>query len=83
MTFFSPKRSPVSLKRNTCSFSTSPRKRFKPGTLLKDWLSHYHPTTLDELSELLSTRLKHYTTTAIQSLTGFAYLLTAAQQLNG
>lgn len=50
---------------------------------LKDWLSQYHPTTLDELSELLSTRLNHYTTPAIHSLTGFAYLISAAQYLNG
>lgn len=46
---------------------------------LKDWLASYHPTTLDELSVLLGTRLQHYTPAAFRSLTGFPYLLTALQ----
>jgi len=49
---------------------------------LKDWLSRSCPTTLVELSHLLSTRLKQYTASAIQTLTGFAYLVAAAQQAN-
>jgi putative transposase len=49
---------------------------------LKDWLSRSHPATLEELSDLLSTRLKHYTPAALQTLTGFSYLLTAAQQVH-
>jgi transposase len=50
---------------------------------LKDWLSQYHPTTLDELSELLCARLTHYTTATLHSLTGFSYLLTAIHQVLG
>jgi transposase len=49
---------------------------------LKDWLANYHPTTLDELSHLLTTRLKHYTATAIQTLTGFQYLVAVSPPLN-
>jgi transposase len=48
---------------------------------LKDWLSPYHPSTLDELSTLLCTRLPLYTTAALRSLTGFSYLLTATHQV--
>lgn len=48
---------------------------------LKDWLSLSHPTTLDTLSDLLGTRLKHYTAAALRSLTGFSYLLTALHQV--
>lgn len=50
---------------------------------LKDWLATSPPTTLDELSTLLMTRLKHYTTAVVRSLTGFSYLLAAAQIVNG
>lgn len=50
---------------------------------LKDWLAPHQPTTLDELSGLLTTRLQQYTPAALQSLTGFPYLLTALQELNG
>jgi transposase len=48
---------------------------------LKDWLSPYQPTTLDALEDLLGTRLKQYTSSALRSLTGFSYLLTAIHQL--
>jgi transposase len=44
---------------------------------LKDWLSRHHPQSLDELSGLIISRLKQYTTTAIKSLTAFNYLLSA------
>ena len=50
---------------------------------LKDGLAQSPPTTLDALSTLLMTRLTHYTPTAVRSLTGFAYLLAAAQTVNG
>jgi putative transposase len=50
---------------------------------LKDWLAKYHPATLDELSNLLSARLTQYTATTLRSLTGFSYLVTAAQRVNG
>lgn len=46
---------------------------------LKDWLAHYQPTSLDELSELLCVRLKQYSAATPRSLTGFPYLLSAAQ----
>jgi transposase len=49
---------------------------------LKDWLAQYQPTSLRQLSKLLGTRLKHSTPSALRSLTGFHYLLTAAQQVN-
>jgi transposase len=48
---------------------------------LKDWLALSQPTSLAQLSKLLGTRLKHYTPAALRSLTGFPYLLTAAQQV--
>jgi DDE superfamily endonuclease len=50
---------------------------------LKDWLAQSPPTTLDALSTLLMTRLTHYTTQAVRSLTGFSYLLAAAPTVNG
>lgn len=50
---------------------------------LKDGLAQSQPTTLDALSTLLMTRLTHYTPTVVRSLTGFAYLLAAAQTVNG
>ncbi len=49
---------------------------------LKDWLSFSSPATLEALSELLGSRLRHYSSAALRSLTGFAYLLTAIQQVN-
>jgi len=49
---------------------------------LKDWLSRYCPSTLAELSLLLSSRLNSYPVAAIQTLTGFTYLVAAAQQAN-
>jgi transposase len=50
---------------------------------LKDWLAPYQPTSLAQLSKLLEARLKLYTPSALRSLTGFRYLLTAAQQVIG
>jgi len=50
---------------------------------LKDWLAQSPPTTLGGLSTLLMTRLKHYSAPVVRSLTGFSYLLTAAQAVNG
>jgi transposase len=50
---------------------------------LKDWLAQSPPTTPDALSTLLMTRLTHYTTQAVRSLTDFPYLLAAAQTVNG
>ena len=48
---------------------------------LKDWLAHYQPTSLAQLSKLLCTRLNHYTPSALRALTGFRYLVTAPQQV--
>jgi transposase len=48
---------------------------------LKDWLAHSRPTSLAQLSKLLCTRLTHYTPSALRSLTGFRYLLTAAHRV--
>ena len=48
---------------------------------LNDWLALSQPTSLAQLSKSLGTRLKHYTPAALRSLTGFPYLLTAAQQV--
>ena len=50
---------------------------------LKEWLAQSQPTTLDELSLLLMTRLRHYSAAVVRSLTGFAYLLAAAQTVHG
>jgi transposase len=50
---------------------------------LKDWLAQSQPATLDELSALLMTRLRHYSAAVVRSLTGFSYLLAAAQAVNG
>jgi hypothetical protein len=50
---------------------------------LKDWLAQSQPTTLNALSTLLVTRLHHYSTAIVRSLTGFSYLLAAAQTVNG
>lgn len=50
---------------------------------LKDWLAQSQPTTLDDLSTLLMTRLRHYSAAVVRSLTGFSYLLAAAQAVNG
>ena len=49
---------------------------------LKDWLASYQPTSLEELSKLLSVRLRQYSTATLRSLTGFSYLLSAAQAVN-
>ncbi len=46
---------------------------------LKDWLAQYQPTSLNELSQLLCTRLRDYSSATLRSLTGFPYLLSAAQ----
>jgi transposase len=46
---------------------------------LKDWLAQYQPASLKQLSKLLSTRLQHYSTATLRSLTGFPYLLQTAQ----
>ncbi len=40
---------------------------------LKDWLAQHQPQSLDELSHLIITRLKEYTSTAVKSLTAFKY----------
>jgi hypothetical protein len=48
---------------------------------LKDWLSQYHPATLDELSALLGTRLNYYSPSGLRSLTGFSYLITVLHQV--
>ena len=50
---------------------------------LKDGLATSPPTTLDELSTRLMTRITHYTPAVVRSLTGFPYLLAAAQTVNG
>ena len=50
---------------------------------LKDWLAQYHPTSLNELSKLLSVRLRQYSSATLRSLTGFPYLLSAAQTVSG
>ena len=66
-----------------CSFLLTPElnsiERLWRG--LKDRLAHYQPTSLRQLSQLLCTRLTHYTPSALRSLTGFRYLVTAAQQV--
>jgi putative transposase len=41
----------------------------------KDGLAQYQPTSLDELSDLLCSRLKDYSAAMLRSLTGFRYLL--------
>jgi transposase len=50
---------------------------------LKDWLAQQQPTTLDILSTLLMKRLNYYSPAVVRSLTGFAYLLAATQQVSG
>ncbi|MBA3571985.1 MAG: transposase [Pyrinomonadaceae bacterium] len=50
---------------------------------LKDWLSKHQPHSLDELSQLIVSRLKEYTATAIKSLTAFDYLLSAFRHAIG
>lgn len=49
---------------------------------LKDGLAQYQPTSLDALSELLCVRLKQSSTVTLRSLTGFSYLLLAAQAVS-
>lgn len=48
---------------------------------LKDWLAPYHPTSLAALSKLLCERLRQYASPTLRSLTGFPYLLSAAQSV--
>ena len=50
---------------------------------LKDWLAPRHPTTLDALSTLLTTRLRHYSPVRLRSLTGFPYFVAATRFANG
>jgi transposase len=50
---------------------------------LKEWLSQFHPTTLEELSTLLCTRLNQYSAAHLRSLTGFPYLLAPTPSVNG
>jgi transposase len=50
---------------------------------LKDWLAQFHPSTLEELSTLLSTRLTQYSAARLRSLTGFPYLLAATHSVYG
>ena len=50
---------------------------------LKDWPAPYQPASLAQLAKLLCTRLTHYTPSALRSLTGFRYLLTAAHHVSG
>lgn len=50
---------------------------------LKDWLAPRQPTTLEELSTLLTTRLRHYTPARVRSLTGFPSFVAAARRANG
>jgi transposase len=48
---------------------------------LKDWLAPYQPTSLEKLSDLLCVRLQQYSHSTLRSLTGFRYLLSAAQSV--
>ena len=50
---------------------------------LKDWLAHYHPTSLNELAKCLGVRLRQYSSATLRSLTGSPYLLSAAQTVSG
>jgi transposase len=50
---------------------------------LKDWLAHYEPVSLKQLSKLLDTRLKFYSAATLRSLTGFPSLLKTAQTVLG
>jgi putative transposase len=50
---------------------------------LKDWSAPYHPTSLAMLSTLLCRRLREYSPAMLRSLTGFRYLLSAAQSVTG
>ena len=50
---------------------------------LKDGLAPRQPLTLDALSTLLTTRLRHYSPTRVRSLTGFPYFVAAARLANG
>ena len=59
------------------SLALNPIERLWRG--LKDGLACYQSTSLEELSELLCVRLNAYSAVALRSLTGFRYLLTAAQ----
>jgi transposase len=48
---------------------------------LKDWLAHFHPPSLATLSKLICHRLRQYSPATLRSLTGFPYLLSAAQSV--
>ena len=50
---------------------------------LKDWLAPRQPASLDALSILLTTRLRHYAPARVRSLTGFPYFVAAARLANG
>ena len=50
---------------------------------LKDWLAPRPPTTLDELSALLTARLQHYSPARVRSLTGFPSFVAATRLANG
>lgn len=44
---------------------------------LKDWLSDYEPTSLNEMSELITAGLKSFSEASKSSITSFEYLITA------
>jgi transposase len=44
---------------------------------LKDWLSDYEPTTMEEVSQLVGEGLRSFSEEAISSITSFSYLMTA------
>lgn len=46
---------------------------------LKDWLSDYEPTTMQEVSKLIKQGLESFSEKALSSLTSFDYLMTAWQ----
>jgi hypothetical protein len=49
---------------------------------LKDWLAHFPPTSRTMLSKLIDQRLRQYSPATLRSLTGFPYLLSAAQSVS-
>ncbi len=50
---------------------------------LKDWLAPRQPPTLDALSTVLTTRLRHSSPARLRSLTGFPFFVAAAPLANG
>ena len=50
---------------------------------LKDWLAHSQPASLAALSKRLCARFRQYSAAMLRSLTGFPYLLSAAQAVIG